>query len=343
MLVSYIKMNVCVHKMTYNIGMTRGKKYTTIRINKGALNAVGSTLDKMSSVLTTSDTLSEKSSEKADYVAIAQRLNQKLYRKVNAFNSVGRKSQTDGILRLANGLARDPFFVSDIAYTRINELGLKELRFIYDEPFVNFKEAYKSLICELCLNSHNIDDSTETIEVSDSELQHYKKLIASAAKNIRERQFLTDDWDKLIVGYLANPASDDDQMMVQDSIIKETLDLDVRAFRTAEMRSITDDEITISFRRNIQRKDYVAIWDVIKGLINDEPLTDEFDLLKNRLVILHEYKPYREAFGLSYRNLAKIYFPEYFMDKDGSYTEENGIEKTKKIIGREKDVIISID
>ena len=336
-------MNVPTRKMTYNIGMTRGKKYTTIRINKGALNAVGSTLDKMSSVLTTSDTLSEKSSEKADYVAIAQRLNQKLYRKVNAFNSVGRKSQTDGILRLANGLARDPFFVSDIAYTRINELGLKELRFIYDEPFVNFKEAYKSLICELCLNSHNIDDSTETIEVSDSELQHYKKLIASAAKNIRERQFLTDDWDKLIVGYLANPASDDDQMMVQDSIIKETLDLDVRAFRTAEMRSITDDEITISFRRNIQRKDYVAIWDVIKGLINDEPLTDEFDLLKNRLVILHEYKPYREAFGLSYRNLAKIYFPEYFMDKDGSYTEENGIEKTKKIIGREKDVIISID
>ena len=336
-------MNVCAYKMTYNIDMAREKKYTTIRINKGALNNIGATLDKMSSVLTTSDTLSEKSSKKADYAAIVQRLNQKLYRKVNAFNGVERKSRTDGILRLANGLARDPFFVSDIAYTRINELGLKELRFIYDEPFVNFKEAYKSLICELCLNSHNIDDSTETIEVSDSELQHYKKLIASAAKNIRERQFLTDDWDRLIVGYLANPASDDDQMMVQDNIIKETLDLDVRAFRTAEMRSITDNEITISFRRNIQRKDYVAIWDVIKGLINDEPLTDEFDLLKNRLVILHEYKPYREAFGLSYRNLAKIYFPEYFMDKDGSYTEENGIEKTKKIIGREKDVIISIN
>ena len=322
--------------------MTREKTYTTIRVNKGALRHPD-TLDKLSRALETpGNNASKNLEEKVDYAAILQELNQKLYRKVNAFNATGEKSRLDGVLRLANGLARDPFFISDIAYSRLNELGLKEPPSAHKKPFTNFKEAYQSLIRELYLDNHNVNRLTGTIDVDNSEYHQYKKMIINAVKNVRERQFLTDEWDGLIVGYLANPVMADDGMMAQENIIKETLDLEVKAFKTAKVQNITDNEITISFKRNIQRKDYVAVWEEIKGLMDKEPLTDEIDLLKNRLTILHDYELYKEAFNLSYRTLAKIYFPEYFMGRDGSFTEENGILLVRRIIERNKDVILSV-
>ena len=136
-------------------------------------------------------------------------------------------------------------------------------------------------------------------------------------------------------------------MIIQSNIIKETLDLDTKAFRTASVNSINDKEITIIFKRNIQRKDYVDIWDKIKNVMTNEPLTDEFDLLKNRLTILHEYKPYKEAFNLSYQALARIYFPEYFAIVSESIgvdviEKEKGILLVRQIIKRNKDIILNI-
>lgn len=327
--------------------MAQEKTYTAIRVNKGVLHHPD-TLDKLSRALETpGNNISKKFEEKVDYTTMLQELNQKLYRKVNAFNATGEKSQSDGVLRLANGLARDPFFISDIAYSRLNELGLKEPSSAHKKPFANFKEAYQALTRELYLDNHNTNELTEPINVDDDECRQYKKKIIDVVKNVRERQFLTDDWDGLIVGYLANPVVLDDGMIIQSNIIKETLDLDTKAFRTASVNSINDKEITITFKRNIQRKDYVDIWDKIKNVMTNEPLTDEFDLLRNRLTILHEYKPYKEAFNLSYQTLAKIYFPEYFTIVSDSIgvdviEKEKGILLVRQIIKRNKDIILNI-
>lgn len=271
-----------------------------------------------------------------DFQEAKNKLNKRLICKTDAFEGTTDKS-LENVRRFTYGLMRDMTFRKAIIEISSVHLKLRPNNFIeIPEQFTDAQEARWSLFLQMAISEGHFrkkPDNQPEVMLNDEDLQRYNATIEDIVKTILTQQYLSPVWRDLVLAYVASPTSGN-QRAIADCIIEQYGVL----YSTAEIVSLDNSSLTIRLKKGLSRKEYMELWDVLKSELEVQPEllaeTSETDLLKSRMAILH----YQEK--LSYQEIAKIYYPEYFTGRNRS---RNAIDLVRRTIERTESVYIDVE
>lgn len=255
--------------------------------------------------------------------------NRALISKVDIFEGTTENS-LDRVRRLARGLTRDKLFRKTILMTYKDILKVDSDSTI--EPpyhFDNIGEARAYLIIKLAARDTKEKNDALEINLTNDIIQKYNEEIDKAVDFARSWQFLTSDWNDFVLVYLANPDAELDDKFIDEFMGSRFINLQL-----AEVLDIDNLSTTVKFSRGMTKKDFMKMWDALGPILQSGLSHGEVDWLKTRLAVLR----YQEK--MSYQEIAKIYYPEYF---EGRNRSRDAIDLVRRALERMKEIAIDVD
>lgn len=306
-------------------------------LSKGYLAVRQFQLEGMKQILKDAATQSQQQAiTEKDFQEAKNKLNKRLVCKTDAFEGTTDKS-LENVRRFTYGLMRDMTFRKAIIEISSAYLKPCPTNFIeIPEQFTDVQEAKWSLLLQMAVSEGHFrkkPDNQLEVMLNDEDLQRYNATIEGIVKTILTQQYLSPVWRDLVLAYVASPTSGN-QRAIADCIIEQYGVL----YSTAEIVELDSSSLTIRLKKGLSRKEYMELWDVLRSELEVQPEllaeTSETDLLKSRMAILH----YQEK--LSYQEIAKIYYPEYFTGRNRS---RNAIDLVRRTIERTESVYIDVE